>query len=259
MAGTLEIGQIDLISADGLSTSVIKTENSGVCSINKGLVFPSGSKIQGDFSNAKASNRVAFQTSTTNGITVVHSLPNGTEIQGAFEANSASDIDNSTFLRMISIGGNYTALISGIRGTGTYLPMTFFTGGTERMRIDIAGNVLVTGSGCLGYSTGSGGTVTQLTSKSTAVTLNKPSGQITMNNAALAAGAEISFLVNNSLITTTDSIYPTIPLTSPNNGSYTVRAIQGSSGFYLNVKNISGGSLSDALVLNFTVIKGATA
>lgn len=40
MAGTLEIGQIDLISADGLSTSVIKTENSGVCSINKGLRLP---------------------------------------------------------------------------------------------------------------------------------------------------------------------------------------------------------------------------
>lgn len=40
MAGTLEIGQIDLISSDGLSTSVIKTENSGACSINKGLRLP---------------------------------------------------------------------------------------------------------------------------------------------------------------------------------------------------------------------------
>jgi hypothetical protein len=44
--------------------------------------------------------------------------------------------------------------------------------------------------GGLGYSTGAGGAITQGTSKSTAVTLHKVCGSITMHNAALAAGAE---------------------------------------------------------------------
>lgn len=48
---------------------------------------------------------------------------------------------------------------------------------------------VVDGTGGIGYQTGSGGTVTQATSKSTAVTLNKLSGRITLNAEALAAGA----------------------------------------------------------------------
>jgi hypothetical protein len=149
---------------------------------------------------------------------------------------------------MDTIGGTYSGSI------------TNYTSGVIKSQLlfDSAGNILsILPNGGLGYGTGSGGTVTQLTSKSTVVTLNKPTGQITMNNAALAAGAEVDFVVNNNLVTTTDAIYPTIPLNSPNNGSYTVRANQGLNGFYLCVKNISGGSLSDAVIIDFKVIKGA--
>jgi len=62
--------------------------------------------------------------------------------------------------------------------------------------------VLPTGE--MGYGTGAGGTVTQLTSKSTSVTLDKPTGQITMNNATLAAGAIAIFSCNNSVVSATD-------------------------------------------------------
>jgi hypothetical protein len=51
-----------------------------------------------------------------------------------------------------------------------------------------------------------GGTVTQATNKSTGVTLNTESGQITMNNAALADAAEVSFTVTNSKIAATDVV-----------------------------------------------------
>ena len=54
--------------------------------------------------------------------------------------------------------------------------------------------------GPMGYGTNAGGTVTQATSKATAVTLNKACGQITTNNAALAAGASVSFKVNNTYV-----------------------------------------------------------
>ena len=124
----------------------------------------------------------------------------------------------------------------------------------DRITLDPAGNVLVTGTGGLGYGTGSGGTVTQLTSKSTAVTLNKPSGNIIMNNAPLASGAEVSFSVLNSLVNGLD-----IPSAIAfNNANYSVRVhyIIGGS-FNIAVKNNTAGTLSEALAINFNIIKGA--
>ena len=134
-------------------------------------------------------------------------------------------------------------------------------GSIENARFDTAGNLLLTsGTGALGYGTGAGGTVTQLTSKSTSVTLNKPSGRITTHNAALAAGASVFFVVNNSLVTTSDHIVLTMGGSTPNT-NYTVFPTfsTGNGTFYVLVKNISTGSLSEALVINFSVIKGATA
>ena len=126
---------------------------------------------------------------------------------------------------------------------------------TERARIDSSGNVLVTNPAGLGYGTGSGGTVTQATNKSTGVTLNKPTGQITMNNAALAAGASVQFVVTNSLVAASDVVV----VTPSNNANYSALSIATLAGsFYIRVTNITAGSLSEALVLNYTVIKGAT-
>lgn len=118
------------------------------------------------------------------------------------------------------------------------------------------GNVLVTGSGGLGYGVGSGGAVTQATSKSTAVTLNKPCGQITMNNAALAAGASVSFIVNTTSVTANDVVCVASPAFGLN---YRIECSTVAPGlFYIRVTNISGGSLSEAIVINFAVIKGAS-
>jgi hypothetical protein len=125
---------------------------------------------------------------------------------------------------------------------------------TERMRIDLNGNVLVTNAGGgLGYGTGSGGTVTQATSKSTAVTLNKPTGQITMNNAALAGNTTVSFVLNNTLIASIDTM--SLSWNTPNYNVW-VGCTGGSANVY--VRNITAGSLSEAVVINFAIIKGAT-
>src|SRR5262249_56575891 len=58
----------------------------------------------------------------------------------------------------------------------------------------------------IGYGTGAGGTVTQLTDRSTGVIINKLCGQITMNAASLAAGAEATFTVTNSTVAATDTV-----------------------------------------------------
>ena len=118
---------------------------------------------------------------------------------------------------------------------------------------------MVTAATGLGYGTGSGGTVTQATSKSTAVTLNKPTGQITMNNAALAAGATIAFTCTCSSVAATDTVQITVAQSGVYTASnYRVFAYPTTGNFIVAVWNWSGGSLSEAIVLNYTVIKGAT-
>ena len=110
----------------------------------------------------------------------------------------------------------------------------------------------------LGYGTGAGGTVTQATSKSTGVTLNKVCGQITMNGAALAAGASVSFTLTNSTIAATDTVNLNIG-SAASADSYNVMVTAVAAGSCrIQVQNFSAGSLSEALVLNFAVIKAVT-
>jgi hypothetical protein len=107
----------------------------------------------------------------------------------------------------------------------------------------------------IGYSTAAQGTVTQATSKSTGVTLNKSSGQITMNNAALANGAIISFTLTNSLLSAKDVIIVNVAGGLATNGTYTSFVSNVSAGTaVISLYNISAGSLSEAVVLNFSII-----
>ena len=110
----------------------------------------------------------------------------------------------------------------------------------------------------IGYATAAQGAVTQATSKSTGVTLNKSNGQITMNNAALANGAAISFTLTNNLISARDVIIVNVAGGATTPGSYTsyVSTI-GTGTAVLSLYNISGGSLSEAVVLNYAIIHGA--
>jgi hypothetical protein len=109
----------------------------------------------------------------------------------------------------------------------------------------------------IGYTTG--GAVTQATNKSTGVTLNTPSGQITMNGAALADATNVSFTVTNSSVAATDVVIVN-HASAGTAGAYTVEANAIAAGsFGVTVRNVSGGSLSQAIVLGFAIIKGASA
>jgi hypothetical protein len=108
----------------------------------------------------------------------------------------------------------------------------------------------------IGYSTIAQGAVTQTTDKSTGVTLNKSMGRITMNGAALAAGAAASFTLTNNLI----SIADTIIVNVSGNGTaaaytaYVSSLAVGSA--VLTLRNLSAGSLSEAVILNYALIHG---
>lgn len=122
------------------------------------------------------------------------------------------------------------------------------------------GSVLSTNpSDGIGYSTGAGGAVTQATNKSTAVTLNNVTGTITMNGAALNAGISVAFTLNNITIAATDTVIVNIKSGATAN-SYTVSVDAVAAGSCsISLRNYTGGNLSEAVVLSFTVIKGVAA
>ena len=114
----------------------------------------------------------------------------------------------------------------------------------------------------IGYSTSAQGTVTQATDKSTAVTLNKSAGRITMNNAALAGGAVASFTLNNSLISANDTIIVCISSTTTGStaGAYTTYISNLTTGSALiTLRNLTAStSYSEAVIINFAIIHGQT-
>jgi hypothetical protein len=126
---------------------------------------------------------------------------------------------------------------------------------------DFKTSVLCSGSGGVGYSTGAGAAVTQLTNKSTATpAINKTCGQVTMNNAALAGGAKVSFVVTNSTVAATDTVIVSVASGGTANAyRAAVTAISAGASFTVTVENITGGSLSEAPVINFAIIKAVAA
>lgn len=111
-----------------------------------------------------------------------------------------------------------------------------------------------TATGGVGYATGAGGSQSQLTDKSTTVILNKITGRITMNSATLNANTTVSFTLTNSAIASTDLVLIN-HVSGGTAGSYTVNAQAAGGSATINVRNITGGNLGEAIVLGFAVIK----
>lgn len=107
----------------------------------------------------------------------------------------------------------------------------------------------------LGYTAAAQGTVTQATSKATAVTLNKSAGRITMNAASLAAATNVSFTLNNSLISANDILILNVA------GGATAEAYNlwvnslGAGTAFITLRNTTAATpLAEAVVINFALI-----
>ena len=109
----------------------------------------------------------------------------------------------------------------------------------------------------LGYASAAQGAVTQLTSKSTGVTLNESMGQITMNGAQLNTLTNVTFTLTNNLISAKDVIILNVGA-GATSGAYNCWISSMSAGTCtITLRNISGGNLTEAVVINYAIIHGA--
>jgi len=159
VAADIKSGEVIVVVYDGTRFQVVSQLNSagnatfanvsitsalnvgGVATLSGNLVFNStAQRLTADMSNGTVSNRFAFQTSTTNGNTQVNAIPNGTSTTAQFIAYNNADSNNASSIQIAALS-TATRLLSGQTGTGTYLPLTFFTSGSEQARLDTSGNL----------------------------------------------------------------------------------------------------------------------
>ncbi len=204
--------------------------------------------------------------STTGSISLSFSNWPVTSSEGVIQlaVNITSTAHTLTLPAAVSLGTTglqgYASNVITFAATGTYqFEFSTVDGGTTITIYDLNRPLLGSTESAIGYSTGTGGTVTQASSKSTGVTLNKRCGQITMNNASLSAAAEVSFTLTNSTIAATDVVMVCIG-SGATAGAYNVQCDAVAAGSCrISVGNMSSGSLGEALVLNFVVIKAVNA
>lgn len=145
-----------------------------------------------------------------------------------------------------------TSLISGDSTGGLVFRSNDATG--NDLRLTPGGDLLV-GRGSLGYGGGTGGTVTQGTSRNTDVSaINKPTGAITLFSAA-GSTTPFTFNVPNSTVAATDVIILS-QKTGANKYHFAVTAV--AAGQFTITGYAFSGTATEAPVINFAVIKAVT-
>ena len=127
----------------------------------------------------------------------------------------------------------------------------------QRLEVVVNG-VEIGGFDSDGFSISGRGTVIQQTDKTTGVTINNRAGTITMDNADITAGSEVGFVVTNSVVGVNDVIIVSIGAAAATASAYTTTVNEVADGsFVITISNATGGTLSEAILLNFVVIKVA--
>ena len=129
------------------------------------------------------------------------------------------------------------------------------TGNVSATTVTATGAITSTGTAGVGYSTGAGGAVTQATSRTTGVTLNKTTGAITLVSAAGSATAA-TFTVTNSTVAATDVI-----ILNQKSGTdlYDLKVTAVAAGSFNITFNTTGGTTTEQPVFSFAVIKAVAA
>jgi hypothetical protein len=171
------------------------------------------------------------QSGTTKQVTNALLFTNSTLVAPALGTVASGNISACTSTSMV-----LTTPVIGV-ATGTSLTAS--------------GTIVSTGTAGVGYAVGAGGAVTQITSRTTGVTLNKTSGAITLVSAAGSATAA-TFTVTNSTVAATDVI-----ILNQKSGTdlYDLMVTAVAAGSFNITFRTTGGTTTETPVFNFAVIK----
>ena len=161
--------------------------------------------------------------------------------------------NNITSSNTISINDSTGTFTANTIVANTLISITDFVSGNVTANTVIANNIIQYNAAV------NNNTVTQLTSKSTAVTSNGRTGQITTNNATLNKGVAVQFTVNNSYIVSNKDVV-ILNIASGASVGYGISVNNVTPGsFQVNLHNSdstpSGSNASDALVINYAIIR----
>ena len=201
------------------------------------------------------------QSGTTKQVTNALLFTNATLVAPALGTVASGNISACTSTSMVMVTPVLGTPTSGNLSNCTSTSMVMVTpviGAATGTSLSTTGNQVISGTGKQGYATGSGGVVTQATSKATGVTLSKSTGQITLDAAALAASTTVSFTLTNTVIEAGDILVMN-HISGGTAGSYSLNAQSAAGSASINVRNISLASLSEAIVIAFAVIKAVAA
>ena len=178
-----------------------------------------------------------------------------TPILGTVTSGNISACTSTSMVLVSPILGTVTSgNISACTSTGMVLT-TPVIGAATGTSLNATGEIVSTGTAGVGYATGAGGTITQATSRTTGVTLNKTTGAITLFSAAGSATAA-TFTVTNSTVAATDVI-----ILNQKSGTdlYDLMVTAVASGSFNISFRTTGGTTTETPVFNFAVIKAVAA
>lgn len=197
-------------------------------------------------------------SNTANTVVIQNNAGNVTMGTAGFQVNTIGT-SNSIFRIEALSGQIYSAantIIQNITDAANTTSGSLQTAGGASIAksLYVGGNIIASNTFRYNIATNNA-TVTQLTSKSTPVTANGRSGQITTNNASLGQSTAVTFTVNNTYVSATDVIILNIQSgATANTYNFTVSAVTNGS-FNIQIRNFSNSARTDAIVINFAVIK----
>jgi hypothetical protein len=162
--------------------------------------------IQGDFDNATLNNRTKLQTTTTNATTNVYVVPNGSSTSAGVSVANNSSLTNASKIVMATNGTTDTQIISGINGSGTYLPLSFYTNNALAMQIGTNGQVTVAATANPTFSAYQSLAQTLVTNTFTKITFTTELWDTNSNFASSRFTPTIAgyYQINSGLYTTTN-------------------------------------------------------